>query len=289
MNHVEQLSALVSLVNDINSVLSRYGVERAITLHDVTVTDRTVSDLVKQDALLSEAITNHLWPSVSSAVVYHYTSMQSAEAILNSGIFRLTNIGKRCGEGEIETFCKTHDLSGYLEVAEDGAARYKSLLMPNTYYASFTGFDLTPVREEYMWRSFAAHNGVRLKLEVTASNHDFRKVKYEEKSGESVPLLSDLVNVVRRRHGREIILKGISRLCAFYLSGKDYGIENELRALYRTWDGFGPQPVGHGPDSYVELPIGTMSECGYRIDVLEVHSRTKPTMPGSFAFMPRRA
>ena len=255
---------------------------------DVTITDRTVSDLVKPNGVLSEAIINHLWPSISSEVVYHYTSTKSAEAILNSGTFRLTNIEKRHSEGEIDTFCKTHNLTGYLELTDNGIPRYRSLLMSNTYYASFTGSDLTEEREEYFWRTFASCEGVRLKLEVTASNPNFRKIRYEAKAGIPIPLISDLTNTIRKKYEREFILKGISRLCSFYLSGENYGIENEYRALYRTWDGFGPQPIGCGPDSYLELPLNSMSESGYRIDVLEVQSRVKPSMPNSFLFTQRK-
>lgn len=277
----------MTLVHDINTVLSQHGVDKTITLSDITVTDKTVSDLFKPNAPLSEAITNHLWPSISSEVVYHYTSKQAAEAILNSGTFRLTNIEKRYGEGEIETFCKTHNLSGYLDSTRNGAPRYKSLLMPNIYYASFTGSDLTPVREDYLWRTFATHDGVRLKLKITATNPNFRRIKYEAKANMPIPLISNLVNIVRQNHGREFILTGLSRLCSFYLSGHDYGIENELRMLHRTWEGVGLQPIGQGPGSYIELPIGAMSECGYRIDVLEVQSRTRPFMPSSFIFSSR--
>lgn len=289
MHPIEKINMLKALVNDINTVLTRHGVGKTITLSDITVTDKNVSDLVKPNAPLSEAITNHLWPSISSEVVYHYTSMQAAEEILNSGTFRLTSIEKRYGEGEIETFCKTHDLYGYLDSTENGAPLYKSLLMPNTYYASFTGSDLTPEREDYLWRIFATHDGVRLKLNITASNPNFRRIKYEAKSNTPIPLISDLANIVRQNYGRELILKGVSRLCSFYLSGHDYGIENELRVLHRTWEESGPQPIGQGPSSYIELPIGAMSQCGYRIDVLEVQSRTRPSMPSSFIFSSRQA
>lgn len=289
MTPIEKIKELNALVHDINVVLALHGLDKTITLSDITITDKTVSDLVKHDAPLSEAITNHLWPSISSEEVYHYTSMQAAESILNSGTFRLTNIEKRYGEGEIETFCETHNLSGYLDTTENGAPRYKGLLMPNTYYASFTGSDLTPEREDYLWRAFATHDGVRLKLKITASNPNFRRIKYEAKPGAPIPLISGLVNLIREKHGREFILKGISRLCSFYLSGHDYGIENELRVLHRTWEGFGPQPIGQGPDSYIELPLGAMSDCGYRIDVLEVQSRTRPSMPSHFVFSSRQA
>ncbi len=46
-------------------------------------------------------------------------------------IFRLSNIEERLNDGEVKTFCKTHDLHGYLEDDENGIPRYRSLLMRN--------------------------------------------------------------------------------------------------------------------------------------------------------------
>ena len=134
------IKAINVLIQDINAVLSKYGINERITLSDVTITDKTVSDLVKPDAKLSNAITNYLWPSIEFASVYHFTSRCAAENILNinNNSFRLTNIAKRDGEGEVETFCKTHELQGYLEKDFNGDPKYKYLIMPNTFYASFT-------------------------------------------------------------------------------------------------------------------------------------------------------
>jgi hypothetical protein len=251
------------LVTNINKVLVENGVQEQITLSDITITDKTVSDLVKPNAKLSDAITNHLWPSIGTATVYHYTSRSAAENILDTGIFRLCNIAGRYNEGEIVTFCKTHDLEGYLETDENGDPKYKHLIMPNTFYSSFTDVILTEKQEEYFWSNFAACDGVRLKIEITASNPNFRKLQYEQTEGKPIKLLADLTSCVRKKYNREFILKGISRLCSFYLSGKDYGIENEYRALYRVWEGFGPQPINNGLNSYIELPLDAMSECGY--------------------------
>lgn len=107
--------------------------------------------------------------------------------------------------------------------------------MPNTFYASFTDTTLSASQEEHFWRNFAACDGVRLTIEVVASNPNFRKIRYEQRKGKPIKVLSELTSCIRDKHGREFILKGISRLCSFYLSGKDYGIENEYRALHRTW------------------------------------------------------
>jgi len=286
---LEKIEKMNDLVKDINQILNNNGVQEEITIADITITEKTVSDLVKPNAKLSDAITNFLWPSIASGSVYHYTSKSAAESILSTGIFRLNNIANRYSDGEIVTFCKTHDLKGYLGKDENGDPKYRHLIMPNTFYASFTDVSLTKDQEEYFWRNFAACDGVRLKIEITTSNPNFRKLHYEQAKGKPIQLLSELTKCIREKYSREFILKGISRLCSFYLSGKDYGIENEYRALYRVWEGFGPQPKHDGELSYIELPLNAMSECGYQLKIVEVHATEKPNMTNSYAFSKRGA
>lgn len=127
---------LNAIVTDINAILSKHGVSDAMQLRDISVTDKTVSDMAKPSPRLSDAITAHLWPSISSATVYHYTSREAAENILSTGIFRLTNIEKRLTDGEIVTFCQTHGLRGYLEPDASGEPTYRALLLPQLFYAS---------------------------------------------------------------------------------------------------------------------------------------------------------
>lgn len=263
--------------------------DATISLSDITITDNTVSDLVKPNAKLSDAITNYLWPSISSACIYHYTSKNAAESILKTNKFRLNNIANRYSDGEIKTFCKAHRLQGYLEEDEKGDPKYKHLIMPNTYYASFTDTNLTKDEEEYFWRNFASCNGVRLKINVTASNPNFRRIHYQQVKGEPISILTELTNCIRDNYKREFILKGISRLCSFYLSGENYGIENEYRALYRVWEGFCPQPITGSPFDYIELPLNEMSECGYKLEIVEVHANEKPDMPSKYQFSKRKA
>lgn len=147
---------------------------------------------------------------------------------------------------------------------------------------------MTAKEEQYFWNAFASDDGVRLKIDIKAINPNFRKMLYEQKRGKPIGVLSDLVKCVREKYHREFILKGISRLCSFYLSGEDYGREKEYRLLYRVWDGFGPQPKGTAKSSYIELPIGAMSECGYQLDIAEVHAIRKPNMPNSYKFSQRK-
>ena len=289
MKRIEEIIQMNELVKDINEILKKNGVSAVISLADITITEKTVSDLVESDAKLSDAITNFLWPSITSATGYHYTSKAAAESILNAEIFRLNNIANRYSEGEIKTFCETHDLKGYLEKDGDGNPKYKHLIMPNTFYASFTDVSLTKNQEEYFWKTFAPCDGVRLKIEITASNPNFRKLKYELTKGTPIPLLAELTNCVRAKYNREFILKGISRLCSFYLSGEDYGIENEYRALYTVWEGFGPQPKKSEKHSYIELPLNAMSECGYQLNIVEVHAHEKLKIPDAYFFSKRGA
>lgn len=289
MNYLEEVISLRQLVTDINAVLAKHSIGESITLNDITVTEKTVSDLVKQNGKLSELITNALWPSVAEKTVYHYTSKEAAESILSSGIFRLANIEKRYSDGEIVTFCETHNLLGYLDKDSSGNPKFRHLIMPNTFYASFTDVNLSVEQEAYFWSTFASCNGARLKIEVKASNPNFRKMLYEAKKGEPIPLLSELIACVRNGYGREFILKGISRLCSFYLSGADYGKENEYRALYRSWDGFGPEISGAGADSYIELRLNEMSESGYLLRVTDVCANEPLNISAEYTFTRRGA
>src|SRR5690606_32950874 len=84
----QQHLELQPLVDDINGILERHGVTEGVTRQDLTITDTSVSDVGKPTPKLSIAITDKLWPSITSARVYHYTSSDAAEKILNSGVFR---------------------------------------------------------------------------------------------------------------------------------------------------------------------------------------------------------
>ncbi|WP_337047375.1 hypothetical protein [Serratia liquefaciens] len=287
MTFLANLNKHNSLVSTINSILSKHGINESITLSDITITEKTVSDLVKSESKLSNSIVNFLWPSISKASVYHYTSRDSAESILNSGTFRLTNIEKRYNEGEIVSFCQSHKLNGYLEKEDNGKPKYRNLIMPNTFYASFTDTNISQNDEEYFWSTFASCDGVRLKFDIQATNPDFRKVRYEESAGEPLEIIQELTETIRNTYGLEFILKGISRLCSFYLSGADYGMEKEYRLLYRTWEGQDPQPKGTGPYSYIEIPLNKMTECGHHLSISEVQANTEIKMPSRYVFSKR--
>lgn len=288
MNPLDSITEQIELIKDINAILKKYQINETILLQDITITDNGVNDLIKQTAKLSDAITNFLWPSVHFSSVYHYTSKDNAEKILNTDIFRLTNIAKRYREGEITTFCNTHQLSGYLGLNKNGIQNDKELI-ENTFYASFTDTNLTVNEEEYFWRQFASNGGVRLRINITAKNDNFRKIYYEQVKGKQIPLLLDLSSLINQKYKRKFTLKGISRLCSFYLSGDDYGMEREYRLLHRVWDHSGPQPKTDGYYSYIELPLNTMAVCGYEMKVVEVQSDESLDIPSTYIFSKRQS
>ncbi|MGF1907570.1 hypothetical protein L4C41_20985, partial [Aliivibrio salmonicida] len=169
------------LVSDLNEILSRYGVSTKLGIQDFTVTEETINDLVKEDKIMSDAITESIWDKVSEKEVFHYTKKIKAESILNSGGFRLYNLTKRFAEGEVNTFCVDHNLLGYLDRDPvNNCPIYKSLLMDNMYYASFSDIQLNDMEANYLKEEFSSYQGVRFKLKITATNNYFKKVVYNK-------------------------------------------------------------------------------------------------------------
>lgn len=275
---------LEKIQDSINSVLRKHGVKE-IDKSAITVTDKTINDFLKEEKTLSNAIIDKLWPSIDQKIVYHYTSKEAAESILNSSTFRLYNISKRFNEGEIVSFCNNHGLTGYLKDV-NGEPYYKAQIMRNMYYSSFTDTNLTEDEESYFWRTFASIDGVRLKLNIKASNPNFRRIVYEKKNGQPIPILRDLVHEIRNNHGREFMLSGVSRLCAFYLS-KCFDVENEYRILFRDWGDGNVEPASDNGFDYIEIPLGCMSPAGYEIEVIEVQSNEVLSIPSQYKIEPR--
>ena len=84
-------------------------------------------------------------------------------------------------------------------------------------------------------------------------------------------------------------MSGISRLCAFYLPEGKYGKEKECRLICKTWKEIGPQPTGNGLASYIEVPLGVMTESGYKLTILDVCANSRPNMRVDYPFTLRGA
>jgi hypothetical protein len=285
VNPLKVIEMRQRLVTDINDVLSRYKIRETISLDDITITP----NLVFFKERLSLLIADSLWPSIPSAIVYHFTKIDVAEKILISEKLRLTNIAKRISEDEIVTFCKSHGLDGYLDEDSNGVPVYKTDLVPGLFYASFTDTTLSEEEQKYFWNEFGNGDGVRLKIQVTARNPNFRKIHYEKNDGKPIALLGELNKCIQARCGRRYLLQGVSRLCAFYLPGKKYKRENEYRALFKVFN------VVAGPDiksekgiSYIEVPLNEdHQKTGYKFEVIEVCANDRPNMPDSYTFSKR--
>lgn len=275
-----------NLIKDLNGILTKYGIDEKMTWEDIIITCLTVID--SQDKKLSNAVINHLWPRVNLEKFYHFTNKVAAESILNKKVFRLTNIAKRFNDREIETTCINHNLCGYLEKDFCGNPKYKSLIMPNTYYASFTDTSISDKQQKYLFGLFGkGNNGVRLTFNITVNEQNlyFKKMLYEEISNEPIPLLNELISKIRDKYGKKFVLREISNYCCFYLSN-DYQNENEYRILHKVSKDSPIQPKEdqNSPHKYIELPLGSMSEIGVKLEITEVCSYNKLSIPSSYAF-----
>lgn len=262
------------VIDEINQILVSHSVPERIDYGDLIFTENVATDAYRQNPCLSSAIVQHVWPSVSEKEVRHFTSRAAAISILSTRKLRLTSILKRFKEGEIETFCKDHNLDGYLEHDAHGDPIYKSLLMPNIFYASFTERYLLPDELQRMWDGFAAGDGVCITFKIRAKNPNFRRVKYQTEPLASISLLKQITDCVRSFENRRFVMGGTSRISAFYL-GKKYSPEMEYRMLHRLWG----EDLEKLPkedelgNKYIEVPLGLDGAFGFEIDVLQVASR----------------
>ena len=258
------------ILNRINRILLKHGIQK-ICIRDIIVTDQSVSDLVIPGNPLSNRIIDSLWTSIDELEVFHYTSQKSAEKILDSNSLRLYSIIKRYGEDEIESFCKNHNLTGYLKENENSEPFFKINLMTNLFYSSFTDINIDNIQENYFWNTFAGYNGARFRFRVRAQNPNFRKIYYEDKTGNPIPLLNDISKMLAIDYNRVFFLEGMSRICSYYLT-KKYKIELEYRMLYKKFDGFGPNVMNDGDYDYIDQKFGVTTEAGYMLELLEVQS-----------------
>lgn len=270
MNVIERVKEQQGLVADINTILVKYGITHRVRLKDITITDKIVSDVVIHDSPLSEAIIDHVWPRIQQETVFHYTTSDVAQRIADSGVFRLYCLLKRYTESEVIEFCQVHDLKGYLE-QENGVPKYRQMILPNTFYASFTSTLLDEDEERYFWKEFGKGAGARLTIRIASRNPNFRRIVYGGADQKPIPVLRELSETILTKYRRHFILAGISRLCSFYLPAT-YSKEFERRAVFRVWQGGGVSPSSDGSHEYVEVPFGQMHGTGFQLELIEIQS-----------------
>ncbi len=277
MNAIEKFKEQQGLVADINGILGKHGVSYRVRLEDITITDKVVSDGVIQGNPLSEAIIDHVWPRIPQETVFHYTTSDVAQKIVDGGALRLYCLLKRYTESEVIEFCEVHGLRGYLEL-ENGIPKYRHLILPNTFYASFTSTFLDDDEERYFWTEFGKGAGARLTIRITSRNPNFRKIVYGGTDRKPIPVLQELTETILTKYRRHFILAGISRLCGFYLPAR-YSKEFERRAVFRVWAGDGISPSFDGSHEYLEVPFGAMHDTGFKLELVEIQSDDNLSVP----------
>ncbi|MFW1030998.1 hypothetical protein ACEWA3_23150 [Vibrio parahaemolyticus] len=269
-----------NIVDDINNIFRSYNFNRVVVKEDLTITNRVVTS--SSMSSLSEDIINFIWKQHTSKCLYHYTNRNAAESIVSSGLFRMNNIQNRFEHGEVVDFCERFNLQGYLELDNEGVPKYKSIIMPNTFYASFTDVDISNARRGDIWSYFAGQHGVCLKFRVTASNTNFREMYYEENTDNRMSLLSDIIRLIDEQYQLNFVLRGISRLSSFYLSG--FSEENEFRILHRTWDEDTLEPTQYKEHDYLEIPIDGQKAYGFCLELLGIYSYSPLASENSYPF-----
>jgi len=215
---------------------------------------------------LADLILNTAFPAASSGAEYwHYTSFTAARHILKERTFRLYSVMKRIDEGEFLPFCGDHHCLGY--IATDPATGQSLLrgLCRDLFYGSFVR--VGEGNQEYMWQVFASqHCGVRFRLRITPTlqRAEIRPVVYA--SQDSRTLVSAIMDAVSSLGGPQFILRGISRIAAFYLRFDNS--ECETRLLIKRYPG-GVDLATEFDGNHEYFPLKVQAEHDWcRIDIL---------------------
>ncbi|ELA6610894.1 hypothetical protein RDG71_004476 [Vibrio alginolyticus] len=261
--------------NIIDQELSAANINISWTMDDIHVIPNmnTVLERTSSDGVLSEALINHHFPQIIDEVeLAHYTSYKSFESIIKSKELRLYSILKRIDEQEFLPFVEEHGLKGYLDEIE-GEPYYKTL-MKDLFYTSFTNNSVND--EDYMWNYFGDnHSGVKIvfKLKVIKRRADLRPVLYHSNSINPSTVIKSLSERILQECNRHFVLRGISRICAFYLPlGYQLEKEEETRLLVKSWgEGVAHDMIENdGEYSYIPLKIGVGENDFCEITISEV-------------------
>ena len=238
------------IVIALNEELARAGEPTEFEAQEIAVTPHGVHEVPLGSRRLSSLLTRLAFPSIAQKRVSHYTSYDSFLAIVETRQLRLYAVRKRITEHELQTLLNELGFRG-VEVDPGSGKPIYDELSDDLFYIS-----LTPEQNSsHLWKTFAQNaTGVRLDFYIEAQIDDFRSISYS-------PMNSPVVKLVRRLRNdfhKLLLLRGISRLCAFHLPSL-YGEEHEDRLLLaRHADYQFPYKIETDPagESYIVLPIG---------------------------------
>ncbi len=232
-----------------------------------------VIEQTSSNGILSEGLIEHLFPAIRDPIeLAHFTKIDNLKSILTTGELRLYTILKRLNEQEFKPFAEAHRLNGYLD--NGNGKPYYMTLMEGLFYSSFT--KVMPSNEQYMWNIFAAgRTGVKIVFKVTPilNRVELRPVFYHSQATDPITVLKNLSDRIFNDCGRHFIMKGISRIGAFYLPlGLGLEMEEEKRLLIKSY-GSGPafdMIIGTGDNAYIPLKIGPGQNNFCEIEISEI-------------------
>lgn len=257
---------------------SNVAVEWSMDEIHVLPESKIVIEYTSSKGALSQALINHYFPPILVASKQaHFTTLDKLKSILSSKSLRLYTLEKRINEQEFKPFSEDFGLTGYLD-DNDGEPYYKTLAR-DLFYTSFT--NITPTDEPYLWNVFGARgHGVKIifELSVIKSRSELRPVKYQTKSQAISSLIKTINDRIKNECNRHFIMRGISRIGAFYLPlGYSLEKEEETRLLVKSW-GEGPAHdliENDGQYAYIPLNLGACNNQFCNISIVEVQAGEK--------------
>lgn len=237
-----------------------------------------VIEYSSSEGTLSQALINHYFPPIlDTSKQAHFTTLDKFRSIVSSNSLRLYTLEKRLNEQEFKPFSEDFGLTGYLDDS-DGEPYYKTLAR-ELFYTSFT--NATPADEPYLWKIFGAGgDGVKIvfELSVTKLRSELRPVKYQTRSQAASSPIKTINERIQNECGRHFIMRGISRVGAFYLPlGFSLEKEEETRLLVKSW-GEGPAHdliKSDGQYTYIPLTLGVGNNLFCNLSIVEVQAGEK--------------
>lgn len=275
---------MMNIRNQVEKIISEElkdaGVNTKWNMNEIHVLpdSKTVIEYTSSSGSLSQALINYYFqPILGTSRQAHFTTLDNLKSILTSQSLRLYTLLKRVNEQEFKPFSDDFGLTGYLD-KKDGEPYYKTL-MGDLFYTSFTSPN--PVDEQYLWNVFGAgENGVKIIFEISVikSCSELRPVIYRTKNQAAGSLIKKLIERIKNECNRHFIMRGISRVGAFYLPlGYSLEKEEETRLLIKSWgEGLAHDLIeDHGTKAYIPLKLGDSGNQFCKLNIVEIQVKKK--------------